>query len=130
MAKTKKNIAKGKNKKKRQRRLEAQRAQQAELTVAEQQALADEREKAEKLKAKEAAEKRKKREKKENPGFWGKTVAYFRSTWTELKKTQWLDASQLNKATGSVFGIVTVFTAITWVVDSALGALTAFILGL
>lgn len=132
--KTKKNIAKGKAKKKRQARAAAEAAQRAELTADAQQELTaaqkKEMEKAEKAKAKEAAERKKKKERKENPTFWDKTVAYFKSTWAELKKTQWLDASQLNKATGSVFGIVSVFTVITWIVDSGLGALTALILGI
>lgn len=130
--KTKKNIAKGKNKKKRQAQLAAQ-AQNPELAKGTQtlsEAQQKEAEKAQKAKEKEIAERKKRKERKENPTFWDKTKAYFKSTWTELKKTQWLDASELNKATGSVFGIVTVFTVITWIVDSGLGALTALILGI
>ncbi len=128
---TKRNIAKGKNKKKRQARREREKERLASMdqdVLAKQQ----EREAAEKEKAKAKAieDKKKEKEKRENPGIWTRSVDFIKSTYQELKKTQWLDAAQLNKATGSVFGIVTVFTALTWVVDSGLGALTAFILGL
>lgn len=128
--KTKKNIAKGKNKKKRQQRQAELQAQNATLDATsaaqDQKAL----EKAEKEKAKAIEQKKKERERKNNPTFWDKTVNFVKGTYKELKKTQWLDASELNKATGSVFGIVSIFTLVTWLVDSGLGAVTAFILGL
>ncbi len=126
--KTKKNIAKGKNKKKRAA-AKAQ-APETEVVVADQKEIEKAEKKEAEKKKKEAAAKKKKAQRKENPNLWDKTVNFIKGTWTELKKTQWLNATQLNKATGSVFGIVSVFTLITWLVDSGLGALTAFILGL
>lgn len=122
MAKTKKNIAKPKKKK----TVQAEAAAPQELTQAEIKA----QEKAKKEEAKAIAEKKKQKEKEKNPGFFTRVGNDLKGTWTELKKTQWLDGEQLNKATGSVFGIVTAFTLLTWVVDSGLGALTALILGL
>lgn len=128
---TKKNIAKGKNKKKR----EARKQREKELLLTQDQSELQEQQKREleekeKAKAKAIEDKKKEKEKKEHPGIWTRTVNYCKSTWKELKRTQWLDAAELNKATGSVFGIVTVFTLLTWAVDSGLGAVSAFILGL
>lgn len=132
--KTKKNISKGKNKKKRQAQ-KVQQQQQAVALTAEQKAEiakqeAREAEEKEKAKAKAIEEKKRQKEKEENPGFFTKSVDFVKSTWGELKKTQWLDAAELNKATASVFGIVSVFTVLTWAVDSGLGAIAALILEL
>lgn len=126
--KTKRNIPKGKAKKKRERKKALLQEQGVALETQELSEKEIEKKKKEKAKAIEA--KKKEQERKNNPTFWDKTVNFVKGTYKELKKTQWLDAAQLNKATGSVFGIVSVFTLITWLVDSGLGGITAFILGL
>ena len=90
----KRNIAKGKNKKKRQARRQRE-IQENFIADKEELAAKQEAEKQEqeKVKAKVVEARKKEVEKKENPGFFTRCVDYVKSTWGELKRTQWLDAA-------------------------------------
>ncbi|MGI6109727.1 MAG: preprotein translocase subunit SecE [Eubacteriaceae bacterium] len=132
MAKTKKNIAKKKKKKQTQAQPEvaAQETVQADLSDKEQKKAAKAEEKAQKQADKEFEEKRKAKEKEKNPGFFARMGNFFKGTWAELKKVQWLSSDELMKASGAVAGIVTAFTLVTWAADSLLGTIAAFILNI
>ncbi len=129
MAKTKKNIAKNKNRKK-QRPVDEASTIEIEEVVVQTKADIKAAEKAQKEADKAIADKKKAKDKKEHPGWFARMGNGIKGTWAELKKVQWLSNEELMKTTGAVAAIVAVFTGATWVVDSALGALTALILGI
>lgn len=64
------------------------------------------------------------------PGFFKRIGNYIKSTFTELKKVNWLSGEELFKSTLVVFGMVAVLTVIVWIMDTGLGALTAWLLNL
>lgn len=81
----------------------------------------------EKRAAKKAAAKKEKKEKR--PGFFRRIGNFFSEVGVELKKVNWLSRDELMRSSGVVFGIVIVFTVLTWLVDSGFGALAALFLG-
>lgn len=63
------------------------------------------------------------------PGLFRRTVSFFKSMTAELRRVSWLTPEQLNRNVGAVFVFAAGFTVFTGAADTALGGLTAFILG-
>lgn len=66
---------------------------------------------------------------KEEPNFFQKSKTFFKGVISELKKVNWLTTEELMKNTSVVAGIVVIFTALTWIMDTGLGAMVAVIIG-
>ena len=69
------------------------------------------------------------RKKKDKPNIFQRGVEFVKSTYKELKKVSWLSGEELAKSTGVVAGCVAIFTLITWLMDTGLGAMAAKLLG-
>ena len=67
-------------------------------------------------------------DKKKKPNIFLRAIIFLNCVLSELKKVTWLNKQELVQHTGIVAGVVTIFTLLTWVVDTGLGALAALFL--
>ena len=67
-------------------------------------------------------------DKKKKPNIFQRAIIFLKCVLSELKKVTWLNKQELVQHTGIVAGVVTIFTLLTWVVDTGLGALAALFL--
>lgn len=86
-------------------------------------------EKKAKDKSSKATKAPKKADKNKKPNIFVRAIDFIKSVFVELKKVSWLTSDELMKSTSVVAGIVTIFTLLTWIVDSGLGALAALLIG-
>lgn len=80
--------------------------------------------KTEKKKPKKTVDKDKK------PNIFQRAIGFLKGVSSELKKVTWLNRQELVQHTGIVAGVVTIFTLLTWAVDTGLGALAALFLNI
>ena len=67
-------------------------------------------------------------DKNKKPNIFMRAILFLKGVLSELKKVTWLNKQELVQHTGIVAGVVTIFTLLTWVVDTGLGALAALFL--
>ncbi len=67
-------------------------------------------------------------DKNKKPNIVTRAITFLKGVLSELKKVTWLNKQELVQHTGIVAGVVTIFTLLTWVVDTGLGALAALFL--
>ncbi len=72
--------------------------------------------------------KKKSVDKNKKPNIFKRAIAFLKGVLSELKKVTWLNKQELVQHTGIVAGVVTIFTLLTWAVDTGLGALAALFL--
>lgn len=122
------------NKKNKQKTKKAPEQKQKTITkVPEQGKIVEAEVKTEKKATKDEKEpksSRKPAKKKNKPNIFQRGIEFVKSTFKELKKVSWLTGEELAKSTGIVAGCVAVFTLITWLMDTGLGAMAAKLLGL
>ncbi|MDD4507833.1 MAG: preprotein translocase subunit SecE [Eubacteriaceae bacterium] len=103
--------------------------QQNNETVKQEQAVHQEKKEIAKAEKKTKEAKKNTKPKKAKPNIFVRMINFCKEVVVELKKVSWLSTDELMKSTGVVAGIVAIFTFMTWIVDTGLGALAAALIG-
>jgi preprotein translocase subunit SecE len=72
----------------------------------------------------------KKPAKNKKPNIFQRAVRFLKEVWLELKKVTWLTRNELIQHTSVVLTIVAMCTLALWIIDSVLGTMTSYIIGL